>query len=287
MLKYLFKEKNLSSFFVKLVFILLAIFLLFLLVTLFSCESNSSDSSSSNENGKTNNPDDNNPPVISSSSKAPTPIKKIPLALKAGSPGAKNTTTSGTNKVDNFDVVISADGVMKQEYGYDYENSKGDLDFPILQIEGDKADGTVSRFLIFQDEDDTDWGHGIWIVDPKQSTFGKAEGNPEDTFGLGVITGGDASISGDTGVNAVIENYRAPLPPPTSQANPLPHSYKFYVFDTSLSEADLTTELNKIKKKSGSSISAHANRVAKIKELLGDKILQEASLGFDYPKKKS
>lgn len=213
------------------------------------------------------------------------------LVLEAGAPGVKNTATSGTNTVNDFVDVVSSTGVLKQEYGYDYKNSKGELDFPVVSILGSKTNGTVTRFLIFQDEDSKNWGHGIWIVNPDQTSFGKAEGNPTKNGG-GQITGGHASISSKTGVISVIEPYYAPTPPPTSFAGDgsvsvvTPHSYKFYIFDTNMSQADLTTELNKIKE-GGSGTSAHADRVAKIKELLGDKILQEASFGFDYPTKKT
>ena len=182
-------------------------------------------------------------------------------------------------------------GVLDIEYGFSRvagNAGQGQLDFPPLSFGVAPVfytNGTKNLVLLFQDEDMKDWGHGIWILANNISFLEKKDGtppagvNPADK--LAAFQGGDlgthASLTGVTGVT-VVEPYYAPTPPAA-------HNYSFYFMATDLEVAALKTKLSPVVKK-GNGKSTFADRYTQIKTILGDNLLEEAKVSFDYPKKK-
>ena len=185
--------------------------------------------------------------------------------------------------------AIDGSGILAQKYGYDNAADNqgnfpgtpgGSASFPPITIAGTANPAAVTRFLILQDEDTKNWGHGIWIVKNNATSLPEKVGR---VIHANAIT--HADVSGESWVEEEIESYFAPTPPE-------PHSYKFVLFETKLNKATLKTELNKIKKTSAWSgtsggTSAHADRIAKIKKLLGANLVSEAELPFVYARAKN
>ena len=158
--------------------------------------------------------------------------------------------------------VVAAGAKIADKYGADGNPDRNY--FPPLNFNGKPINGSVSRCLIFQDNNMKTFGHGIWIIDPKITSI------PEIAPGA---SGRLPSLAGKDGIKEVIQTYFPPSPPRT-------HTYGFHLFDTKLSEADLKTQLDKI---TSANLGAKDNdRVAKLRSLLGDNALHETNFSYDY-----
>ena len=194
-----------------------------------------------------------------------------------------------------FTTFAVINGILFHSYGYDFENDRGNLDFPSLEFKN-FPNNTQSLALIYQDENNKTWGHGIWVLENTINTIAK-KGGSVTKDGSGNITAvTHATLSGIQGVS-VIESYFAATPPNTG-LNPLPHTYKFSLIATSLSKNDLTTLLTKYKRTApfdpnngtggvapntvdGKNV---VDRIASIKTALGDHLLEEKEISFNYPR---
>lgn len=121
------------------------------------------------------------------------------------------------------------------------------MSFPRLDFENFSKE-SKSIVLIYQDENNPTWGHGMWIIDKTISSIPKKEGSVIKDNARNITAMNRANLSGVNGVT-IIESYYVATPPKT-WANPLPHNYKFSMLETSLSAGDLQTVLNKYKRAS-------------------------------------
>ena len=201
--------------------------------------------------------------------------------------------------------VTNNNGSLKDEYGVQFDNAgkitKGDARMPALSIT-QPTNGTEHLVLVLQDENVKNWGHGIWIID---KSFDSGVG-PGFLNGVrlpkkdGTVTGKTKAdfvhptLSGQKGVT-IIERFYA-LTPPSK------HVYKYYLFciGNGLTKAQITTELNKVKRRStafagigilqgasgdkgGLAPDGVTDRAAKIKELLGVNIIEDGLIETAYP----
>lgn len=258
----------------------ISLFFIFSLLFLFSCESNSSEASSAKtttEDPKTTTEDpksDDKP--VASSSQAATPV---PTPVPVGNPSI------------SFATGVVTGGVLAADYGVQFNQSTGAItsgkaSFPELKI-GDTSSDTTRFVLVYQDETagSKNWGHGIWIVEKSITTIPKKDGDVSG--GKNAFNFVHGSLAGITGIE-VVERYFAPTPPSK-------HTYAFYLFSigNGLDKAAIKTELDKVKSRASfSGIGANVNRnapsgvadrVARIKELLGKNIIGEAKVSATYP----
>ena len=182
---------------------------------------------------------------------------------------ASETTITST-AVNNGETIAAKYGGL----GTDAENR---YYFPPLSFSGKPANGTVSRFLVLQDNNSKRWDHGIWIINLNTTSIPEIKGT-ESRY----------SLSGKTGIKEEVQQYY----PPQGGG----HLYKFHLFDISITETELKQELARITSSSHQSRTIDLNndgdtedanekitdRVATIKRLLGDKVLNEVTFSYYY-----
>ena len=188
-------------------------------------------------------------------------------------------------------ITIDADALtgntLKKEYGRTKNGIEGKGNFPPLSWTGIY---TAVDFLVLVYQGETsgekNYGHGIWIVAKTTTSLPKKIG----TLGVsgGAFTGNHALLDVGAGNNKVLETIETYY----AARSYVSHSYKFYLFGIdNLTQTEIKTELDKVKRteaynsnKGTGGKSKFTDRAAKIKELLGANIIQEATsktVGYD------
>lgn len=212
------------------------------------------------------------------------------------------TLVVGSSPTFSLTIVADAidkDGNLKNEYGVQYKCSAsssaitaGTASFPSLNWTG-FSDSVENFVLVYQDETSgsKNVGHGIWIISKNFNSLPKINGN---TVGKNTTDFIHANLKGISGVRDIVESYYAPH----SSIPPYRSNYKFYLFGIGggLTRDQIKTELDKVKSttvfngigigNTRNAPSGITDRAAKIKELLGANIIQEAmSAEVGYPKR--
>lgn len=196
-------------------------------------------------------------------------------------------------KLSSGDIQFGDNVLFDDSFAYAYgvvfskTNSSfiiaGNASFPELKW-GARSSETAELVLIYEGESDKAWGHGIWLLDKNITNILRKDGVTK----VGTSDIVNASLSEVDGVE-VIESYYAP------RVSLKQYIYTFYLFsiNNKISRDNLVQELNKVKSNLNNRLfeigvfgefKGPRDRISYLRELLGDKIIEESFISAKYPK---